>query len=108
MKAQAQLMRLRNGSLCAPIWQLHEEEMIWHKKKKFIIKTRCYKCGSQEHLITECPHGEEEKKQKRTKGKRMAFIKGRGMPIMFNGTLMYHQVVAKMSMMIRGAQLIKL
>lgn len=79
MEAQSQ-MKMRKWPLSAPIWHIHEEERAWHKKKVFIKRReerRCYKCSSQDHLIIECPHNDEEKKEnKRDKDdKKMAFKK---------------------------------
>lgn len=50
------------------------------QEKKVFIKRReerrCYKCSSQDHLIIECPHNDEEKKEnKRDKDDKMAFKK---------------------------------
>jgi len=38
IKAQAQVWRMRDGSLCALVWQIHKEEGLWCKKKEIIIQ----------------------------------------------------------------------
>jgi hypothetical protein len=45
------MMKIKNGSLHAPVSETHEEERIWHKKNKVLIKEkkeyrRCSKCGT--------------------------------------------------------------
>lgn len=49
-----------------PTWQIHEEWRVWHNRIRYPSnrreERRCYKRGSQENLIFECPHTDEEKK----------------------------------------------